>query len=33
MASDRKIASRVPVLDLNDVPGIGAFILKHLELA
>ena len=33
VASDQKIEAKVPLLDLNDVPGIGAFILKYLELA
>jgi molybdopterin-guanine dinucleotide biosynthesis adapter protein len=33
VASDQKIGAKVPVLDLNDVPAIGGFILRHLELA
>ena len=32
VASDAKIQTRLPLLDLNDVQGIAAFILKKLEL-
>jgi molybdopterin-guanine dinucleotide biosynthesis protein B len=32
VASDAKIDTRLPLLDLNDVDGICAFILKKLEL-
>ncbi len=32
VASDAKIETKLPLLDLNDVDGIAAFILKKLEL-
>ena len=33
VASDVKVDTRLPLLDLNDDAGIAAFILKHLKLA
>ena len=33
IASDKKVETRLPLLDLNDDEGIAAFILKHLKLA
>jgi len=33
VASDVKLETRLPLLDLNDDGAIGEFILKHLELA
>jgi molybdopterin-guanine dinucleotide biosynthesis protein B len=33
VASDRKVETRLPLLDLNDIDGIAAFILGHLRLA
>jgi len=33
VASDERIDTRLPLLDLNDVDGIAAFILGHLRLA
>jgi molybdopterin-guanine dinucleotide biosynthesis protein B len=32
VASDEKVETRLPLLDLNDVDGIAAFIVKKLEL-
>jgi molybdopterin-guanine dinucleotide biosynthesis protein B len=32
VASDAKVDTALPLLDLNDVPGISEFILKKLEL-
>ena len=32
VASDARVETRLPVLDLNDVDGIASFILKKLEL-
>src|SRR5687767_1073496 len=32
VASDEKVETKLPLLDLNDVEGIAAFILKNLEL-
>jgi molybdopterin-guanine dinucleotide biosynthesis protein B len=32
VASDAKVETRLPLLDLNDVEGIAQFILKKLEL-
>jgi molybdopterin-guanine dinucleotide biosynthesis protein B len=32
VASDRRIETRLPQLDLDDAPGIASFILKHLGL-
>jgi molybdopterin-guanine dinucleotide biosynthesis protein B len=32
VASDAKVDTTLPLLDLNDVPGISEFILKKLEL-
>ena len=32
VASDAKVETKVPLLDLNDVDGIASFILKKLEL-
>ena len=32
VASDEKIETKLPLLDLNDVDGIAAFVLKKLEL-
>jgi len=33
VASDSRVATSLPVLDLNDRDGIAAFVLKHLEIA
>ena len=33
LASDAKVETRLPLLDLNDVEGIAQFILKKMELA
>jgi molybdopterin-guanine dinucleotide biosynthesis protein B len=33
VASDARIETKVPLLDLNDVEGVCSFILKHLKLA
>jgi molybdopterin-guanine dinucleotide biosynthesis protein B len=33
VASDQRIDTRLPLLDLGDVDGIAAFILGHLRLA
>jgi molybdopterin-guanine dinucleotide biosynthesis protein B len=33
VASDAKIETRLPLLDINDVAAIADFILKHLKLA
>jgi molybdopterin-guanine dinucleotide biosynthesis protein B len=33
IASDSPVDTKLPVLDLNDHPGIAAFILKHLGLS
>ena len=33
VASDAKVDTRLPLLDLNDDAGIARFILSHLELA
>lgn len=33
VASDAKIETKLPLLDLNDHDGIAAFILEHLRLA
>lgn len=33
VASDAKVETRLPLLDLSDDAGIAAFILKHLKLA
>jgi molybdopterin-guanine dinucleotide biosynthesis protein B len=33
VASDAKVQTRLPLLDLNDVDGVARFILTHLELA
>jgi molybdopterin-guanine dinucleotide biosynthesis protein B len=33
VASDEKVQTRLPLLDLNDDAGIAEFILKHLKLA
>jgi molybdopterin-guanine dinucleotide biosynthesis protein B len=33
VASDVKVETRLPLLELNDDAGIAAFILKHLRLA
>ena len=33
VASDQKVATKLPLLDLNDDGAIAAFILKHLKLA
>ena len=33
VASDQRIDTRLPLLDLGDVDGIAAFILAHLRLA
>jgi molybdopterin-guanine dinucleotide biosynthesis protein B len=33
VASDVKVETRLPLLDLNDDAGIAEFILKHLKLA
>jgi molybdopterin-guanine dinucleotide biosynthesis protein B len=32
VASDAKVETRLPLLDLNDVEGIAQFILEKLEL-
>jgi hypothetical protein len=32
VASDAKVETKLPLLDLNDVDGIASFILKKLEL-
>ena len=32
VASDARLDTRLPQFDLNDAPGIAAFILKHLAL-
>ena len=32
VASDEKIETKLPLLDLNDVDGVAAFIVKKLEL-
>jgi hypothetical protein len=33
VASDVKVETKLPLLDLNDDSGIAEFILKHLKLA
>jgi molybdopterin-guanine dinucleotide biosynthesis protein B len=33
VASDAKLETQLPLLDLNDDAAIGAFILKHLQLS
>jgi molybdopterin-guanine dinucleotide biosynthesis protein B len=33
VASDAKVQTRLPLLDLNDHDGIAAFVLKHVGLA
>jgi molybdopterin-guanine dinucleotide biosynthesis protein B len=33
VASDAKVQTKLPLLDLNDDAGIAEFILKHLKLA
>ena len=33
VASDARVDTRLPLLDLNDAPGIAGFILGHLGLA
>jgi len=33
VASDTKVETKLPVLDLNDVDAIAAFVVKHQELA
>ena len=33
VATDAKIASRLPVLDLNNVDSIASFVVSHLKLA
>ena len=33
VASDAKVETRLPLLDLNDPPAIAAFVLAHLKLA
>ena len=33
VATDAKLETALPVLDLNDDAGIAAFVLRHLELA
>jgi len=33
VASDAKVDTRLPLLDLNDVEAVSTFILKHLKLA
>jgi molybdopterin-guanine dinucleotide biosynthesis protein B len=33
VASDAKVETRLPLLDLNDDEGIAQFVVKHLELA
>ena len=30
VASDQRVATKLPQFDLNDVPAIAAFILKHV---
>jgi hypothetical protein len=32
VASDEKVDTKLPLLDLNDVDGIAHFIVKKLEL-
>ena len=33
VASDAKVETKLPLLDLNDVPAVAQFILTHLKLA
>ena len=33
IASDQRIDTKLPQFDLDDVPGIASFVLKHVELA
>ena len=33
VASDVKVETRLPLLDLNDAPAVAAFILRHQQLA
>ena len=33
VASDAKIETKLPLLDLNDVEAVSVFVLKHLKLA
>ena len=33
VASDVKVETKLPLLNLNDVPAVAQFILKHLKLA
>jgi hypothetical protein len=33
VASDAKVETKLPLLDLNDVPAVARFILTHLKLA
>src|SRR5215210_4784330 len=33
VASDAQVETKLPLLDLNDVPGVAGFILTHLKLA
>jgi molybdopterin-guanine dinucleotide biosynthesis adapter protein len=33
VASDVKVETKLPLLDLNDVAGVAQFILTHLKLA
>jgi molybdopterin-guanine dinucleotide biosynthesis protein B len=33
VASDAKIETKLPLIDLNDVDGVSHFILNHLKLA
>ena len=33
VASDAKVETKLPLLDLNDVAGIAQFIVQHLKLA
>jgi molybdopterin-guanine dinucleotide biosynthesis protein B len=33
VATDAKIESRLPVLDLNNVDAIASFVVSHLKLA
>jgi hypothetical protein len=33
VASDAKVETKLPLLDLNDVEAVSTFILKHLKLA
>jgi molybdopterin-guanine dinucleotide biosynthesis protein B len=33
VASDVKVETKLPLLDLNDVPGIAEFIVRHQKLA